>query len=555
MKIQNVSIKVKLFSSCIAVVILMLVMGGISYFSFQKISQVNTTTKASIEMRKAIRGDTQLVSELFTSKTATVLRERYTKHGELVKTFETYRKAILEGGESKKGYIYPTENEEIVSIMDRVERLHDSKFIPAFDRLYEVKNAGLAATPDDVSMRKAAKEAKASAKEIVGELSKVADIAETVMLNTIKKATNISLGFVALFSVCVLAGGFVFARSITTPLDDAVELARQLANGNLTASVSVRGDDETGRLSQSLNEMSASLRVMFSQISKSSEIFSLNADQLISVSDKLVENSDTSSTMANNVAAASEEMSANMNSVAAASEEASTNVNMVAAATEEMTSTIGQIAENSGHAREISQQAVTKSKSASSRVDSLGVAAQAIGRVTEAITEISEQTNLLALNATIEAARAGEAGKGFAVVANEIKDLAKQTSEATSEIREKIDTIQSSTQYTVEEIKDVGTVIDDIYEIIVTITTAVEEQTSATQEISDNVNQAALGISEVNENVSQISAVAGEVSRDVAKVSDSSGEVRKSGDEVRNNSVQISQLAIEMKELLNKFRV
>jgi methyl-accepting chemotaxis protein len=82
----------------------------------------------------------------------------------------------------------------------------------------------------------------------------------------------------------------------------------------------------------------------------------------------------------------------------------------------------------------------------------LGSSAKSIGNVVETITEISEQVNLLALNATIEAARAGEAGKGFAVVANEIKELAKQTAEATQDIRLKIETIQGSTEGTVTEI-------------------------------------------------------------------------------------------------------
>jgi len=86
----------------------------------------------------------------------------------------------------------------------------------------------------------------------------------------------------------------------------------------------------------------------------------------------------------------------------------------------------------SGESYSITDEAVSEAKSASDNVDELGKAAQEISKVTEAITEISEQTNLLALNATtIEAARAGEAGKGFAVVANEIKELARQTAEAT----------------------------------------------------------------------------------------------------------------------------
>ena len=72
-------------------------------------------------------------------------------------------------------------------------------------------------------------------------------------------------------------------------------------------------------------------------------------------------------------------------------------------------------------------------KTAKEQVDELGVNAREIGQVTEVISDISEQTNLLALNATIEAARAGDAGKGFSVVANEIKELARQTSDGHSQ--------------------------------------------------------------------------------------------------------------------------
>ncbi len=95
----------------------------------------------------------------------------------------------------------------------------------------------------------------------------------------------------------------------------------------------------------------------------------------------------------------------------------------------------------------------------------LGMAAQAIGQVTETITEISGQTNLLALNATIEAVRAGEAGKGFAVVANEIKELAKQTAEATQAIKGKIEDVQTPTASTVTEIDQISTVINGVNEI------------------------------------------------------------------------------------------
>ena len=129
------------------------------------------------------------------------------------------------------------------------------------------------------------------------------------------------------------------------------------------------------------------------------------------------------------------------------------------------------------------------------------------------INSIAEQTNLLALNATIEAARAGEAGKGFAVVANEVKELAKQTSEATEDIIRKIAMIQDDTAQAVQAIGQVAGIIRQINESQNAIASAVEEQSAMTGEISRNIAEVAAGSGEIARNITLVANAADSTSR------------------------------------------
>lgn len=357
----------------------------------------------------------------------------------------------------------------------------------------------------------------------------------------------------------VITGVLVFlsAMAIVRPINNAVEGLKDIAQGegDLTMRLRVKSNDEISEMAKWFNVFIEKLQGIIKKIADNANGVSSSSTQLSQIAGNLLEGADDTSKRANNVAAASEEMSANITNIAAAMEESSTNTNMVASAAEEMSSTILEIAENTEKARSIASNAVTQTNNTSSQMKELGTAAEKIGRVTETITEISEQTNLLALNATIEAARAGEAGKGFAVVANEIKELAKQTAEATVDIKQLIEDVQRTSGSTEEQMAQISEVISSVNDIVATIATAVEEQTAATQEIANNISQASVGIQEVNENVSQSSTVATDISQDIAEVSVSSGKISQGSHDVRRSAEHLLERASALNTIVETFKV
>ena len=238
-------------------------------------------------------------------------------------------------------------------------------------------------------------------------------------------------------------------------------------------------------------------------------------ENMMSVLTNVAENAQTLAGASEELTAASQQMagnaeetSAQANVVSAASDDVSLNIQTVATGTEEMSASIKEIAQSATKATQVTNDAVKLAETTNQTVTKLGDSSAEIGQVIKVITSIAEQTNLLALNATIEAARAGEAGKGFAVVANEVKELANQTANATEEISNKIQAIQTDTKSSVTAIGEISDVINQISDISNTIASAVEEQAATTNEISRNVSEASRGAQEIAQNITGVATAA-----------------------------------------------
>ncbi|GEM_PF-2177705 len=389
---------------------------------------------------------------------------------------------------------------------------------------------------------------------ILGKKSKLVTSAIHASKLTIYKVIGIISLMILIFIISIIA---IMNIYVTKPLNDVVDTIKDIAEGegDLTARIKVSSKDEIGNLGTWFNLFIKKLNGIILDLVANTQMLEVASNEVSGGSELMAVDSDKVSAQANTVAAAAEEMSTNMNSVTAAMEQASMNVNQVASAVEEMTATINEISANTGKTSSITTQAVNEAEQASKKIKELGISARDIGKVTETIQDISEQTNLLALNATIEAARAGEAGKGFAVVASEIKSLANQTAEATIDIRHKIESVQSISNQTVEEIRRITDIINDVNELVSSVAAAVEEQTATTGEIANNVNQTSSGFVEVNDNIVQAAAVSDQIAKEISLVDLSSTAMANNSEQLTGTALDLDKLTQKMSTLTNQFKL
>ncbi len=308
------------------------------------------------------------------------------------------------------------------------------------------------------------------------------------------------------------------------------------------------------------------------QISQISDESQLNATEIQNLAiqssgvtqdiSKVAKNVDVVNDSFANVAVSMNNVSGNIDQISANISDIVNRINSAASAIEEMTASLSEVNQNTQKAYKISADASTKTKNTVSAMKELNSIAIEVSNIVSIINDIARQTNLLALNATIEAASAGEAGKGFSVVANEVKELAKQTAEATEKIELQIKKMLQATDVSYKDVVQIDEVIHNVQTYNNSISMSIDQQSNATREIAHTVNDIAQKANQINdytqrikhtvaendkltqsvsENLNEITLHTTEAARIIKNTSDKSTSVSRSIELITTKTVSISE--------------
>ncbi len=342
-------------------------------------------------------------------------------------------------------------------------------------------------------------EGRAARQKSVDALNAIIDLNNTQMQKAAADADalyehsrNLLISILVASAVIATVAALWIVLGISKALSAALKLSNEVAGGNLSATASVRSNDEIKDVIDALNAMAGKLRQVVGEVV----------------------------TSARNVASGSQELSATAEQLSQGSTEQASSTEEASASMEEMASTIKQSADNAAQTERIARQSAADAEASGQAVGKAVGAMETIAEKIMVVQEIARQTDLLALNAAVEAARAGEHGRGFAVVASEVRKLAERSQAAAAEIS----TLSSDT---VKAARSAGEMLGKLVPDIRRTAELVEEISAGTREQN-------AGAAQINTAIQQLDKVTQQNTSAAEQLSATSEELASQADQMQD---------------------
>jgi methyl-accepting chemotaxis protein len=380
-----------------------------------------------------------------------------------------------------------------------------------------------------------------------------------------------SLSIIVLLSLFLaIAIGFWISKQISGSISAVVKNIAEVAKGNLTVDeIKITSKDETGVLANSLNSMVKDLKNLIIKVSLTSDEIAQSTVEMNTIIDETAQGSQQVAISVNELAGGTGQVSRNIEDGAANINSMNTVIQGIAVESKTIADLGNKTETNANQGSGYVQKAVEKidciktvSGDISLTISKLGKLSSEIGIIADLIKAIAGQTNLLALNAAIEAARAGEYGKGFAVVAEEVKKLADQSSVATDKITMMIKEIQSKTSEAVKkmdtatnEVEEGVLVVNEAGKALENIISQVKLANIKIQQITNEIDGAAESSEEIVKMIESIAAVTEQTAASTEEISSITQEQTASLEEINASSAAIANIAKELKNQVEVFKV
>ena len=388
---------------------------------------------------------------------------------------------------------------------------------------------------------------------LVSYIPKSIVLAKLIRLRTIM----IIVGIVCIIVLCILVERMT--NVVVKPVKNMTKAITQMASGDFTVSVNVKGNDEIAVMGQSIQKFIQAMRQMISQIGDVSVRLKEQAVSSKNVSGEMNTAADIQSKSMHELNDTVDQLSVSVNEIA----ENVTQLAGVAAETKndgdsvdiKMRETV-EVSEKGRmdmeHVSEALNNIELSIRSLEEAVNKVGSASKEIVDIIKLIGDIANETNLLSLNASIEAARAGEAGRGFAVVASEIGSLAKNSTESVEHITEINKLVEDAVSQAGDSVVEIGDSAVLIHTAVDTFNT-IFNNIKATNELMANVVEK---IGHVDEVATNVAAICEEQAASSDEIMATSESMLGQADNISKNSGQVEisaeELAASAEQLSNQ---